>query len=359
MRFPGKKLDLATPYEIAAEWLLREEAGRMSSAERSRLDGWLQSSPLHRQAWEAVRQAANTAAHSAADPRIMAMRTAALSMRAERRTIPTWGMVATAALLMLAGGAYLALTPSHVADPPTTASRDVDSAGLAAPGLWGPAVYQTKVGERAAVTLADGSVVTLDTDSAIRVNYTNSERGVRLLRGQAFFQVAKHKSAPFEVYAAGQRITAVGTRFNVRIGNDSYHAALRVALLEGVVTVTRLPSGGKGSWGGRVITLAPGEALEAGGAGATERVVAADPNLSTSWRGGLLDFNDVRLDGAVSEMNRYSNKHIKIADPSLAKLKVSGVFNTDDPEHFAQMLADAFPIKVTHDSDGALVLGGQ
>jgi transmembrane sensor len=359
MIFLRKKADPATPYEIAAEWLLREEASRISSAERLRLETWLQSSPLHRQAWDNVHHAANIAARNAADPRIMAMRTAALSARAERRTAPVWRMVAAASILMLAGGAYFVGKSPRAPGAASTVLRDVASAGGAAPGLWGPAIYSTKVGERAAVTLADGSVVTLDTDSVIKVQYTNRERGVRLVRGQAFFQVAKHKSAPFQVYAAGQRITAVGTRFDVRIGNGSDHAALHVALLEGVVKIARLSAGDKTSAGRPAITLAPGEVLEDAGSGALQRVINTNPDRWTSWRGGVLDFNDVRLDSAVSELNRYTTKHIKIADPRLAGLKVSGVFNTDDPEHFAQMLAEAFPIKVTRDSEGAPVLDGR
>ncbi|MDB5459174.1 MAG: hypothetical protein JWO72_915 [Caulobacteraceae bacterium] len=327
----------------------------MSPADQLRLEGWLQSSPVHREAWRNVREAAAIAAQSAADPRIMAIRTAALSVRAERSKAPMWAMAAAASFLMLAGAAYFALKPPGVPDAGSMVARDVASAGVAGPGLQHLVNYRTKVGERAAITLADGSVVTLDTDSAIKVNYTTSERGVQLLRGQAFFQVAKHKSAPFQVYAAGQRITAVGTRFDVRIGNDPDHAVLHVALLEGVVKVARLSSSGKTTVSDP-ITLAPGEVLAAAGTGALERLAAPDLNQWTSWRGGVLDFNDIRLDSAVAEMNRYTTKHIKIADPSLAKLKVSGIFNSDDPEHFAQMLAEAFPIKVTHDAEGAPIL---
>ena len=347
-----------TPYEVAAEWLLREEAGRLSPTERARLHDWLKSSPLHREAWDAVRQAATIAARSAADPRIMAMRTAALSARAEPRAAPAWAMMAAAVVVMLAAGGYLILKSPRAPGAASVVVSDVTPDVAAAPGLWGPAVYRTKVGERAAVTLADGSVVTLDTDSAIKVNYTDRERGVRLLRGQAFFQVAKHKPAPFQVYAAGQRITAVGTRFDVRVGADADHAALHVALIEGVVKVARLTSAETNGQGPSV-TLAPGQVLEDAGAGAPERVINVDPDPWTSWRRGVLEFNDVRLDSAVSEMNRYTDRPIKIADPSLAKLKVSGVFKTDDPEHFAQVLAEAFPIKVTHDPAGAAVLDEQ
>jgi transmembrane sensor len=262
-------------------------------------------------------------------------------------------MAAAASILISAGIAYLAARPAPLQTAPAV-MRDVAAAGTAARNLWGSAVYRTKVGERAAVTLADGSVVTLDTDSVIKVRYTSTERGVRLLRGQAIFQVAKHKPIPFQVYAGGRRITAVGTRFDVRL-SDADHGELHVALLEGVVKIAPASPTGVDQ---ATVTLAPGQVLEAA-AGAPQRVVEADLDQWTSWRGGVLDFNDVSLENAVSEINRYTIKRIRIADPALARLRVSGVFNTDDPEHFAQTLAEAFPIKVAHDAEGAPVLEAQ
>lgn len=335
-------------HDVAAGWLLREEGGRLSPAERVRLERWLEAEPANRRAWDDVRFAMATVADNAGHDDLAAMRTAALAARGERHWRP--GLIAATGLVAVALVGLALWTPPRQQEPGAThlavadASLDLNNA-----------VYRTVVGERAAMTLPDGSIVTLDTDSAVKVAYTGSERGVRLLRGQALFEVAKHKAIPFQVYVGGQRVTAVGTRFDVRLDGDSSDTTVRVALLEGVVRVTNVAR--KSSRGGpaETVTMAAGELLHASRDGPM-RVVVADTTRLASWRSGVLTFDDTPLGEAVTEMNRYASRPIVLADPKLADLRVSGVFKTGDPDHFADTVAEAFPVRVDHGGDGGPIL---
>jgi len=337
-----------TVHEIAADWLLREEEGRLASVDISHREAWLAADPSHRQALADVRLALVTASEGAADPELMAMRTHALATRPERAWPLSRSAAAVAAAILVSAGAWwtLSAVAPSLQGPPAGAQMQ--------PGDPNAALYRTAVGERALITFPDGSVATLDTDSEIKVAYTGNERGVHLLRGQALFEVAKHKPTPFQVYAGRERVTAVGTTFNVRLDGGGENSKVSVALLEGVVTVS--PAAAVDRTAPRQsVTMAPGELLEAKAA-APLVVVAADTERVTSWRSGVLIFNDTPLAEAVAEMNRYTTRPIVLADPKLASLRISGVFKTGDPEHFAETVSEAFPVTVSLEADGSLEL---
>lgn len=334
-----------TLHETAAGWLLREEEGRLSPADRARLDAWLDIDPAHRQALDDVRVALVVTKDGAADPQLMAMRTHALAVRPE----PVWTLpraaAATVAAIAVAGAGWMLSS----ADPGLS---NLSPGMQMQPGDPNTAVYRTAVGERAVVSLPDGSVATLDTNSELKVAYTGAERGVRLLRGQALFEVAKHKSAPFQVYAGSERVTAVGTKFNVRLDGPAGRGKVSVALLEGVVKVSPASPSADRASPRQTVTMAAGEVLEAKAA-APIVVAAADTDRLASWRSGELVFNDAPLGEAIAEMNRYTTRPITLSDPKLGDLRISGVFKTGDPEHFAETVSEAFPVNVVQKADGS------
>ena len=213
-------------------------------------------------------------------------------------------------------------------------------------------VIRTGIGERSAVRLPDGSVATLDTDSQIRVAYSSRERAVYLLKGQALFDVAHDREMPFQVYAKGQRITAIGTIFNVRIEGER----VKVSMVEGSVRVRAHTLPGKNpSAPVQELTLSAGELAVV----APEMplvVKAVDSRQIASWRDGLLVFNDTPLSDAVAEINRYNTRTIAIADTAVGAYRVSGVFKSNDVEHFARAMAEVFPIEVMIAPDGAVTL---
>jgi transmembrane sensor len=337
-------------HEIAASYVLREQSGQSGVEDQRRLADWLQASPERLKAYEAAKQVCVAISQNTAHPEIMAMRCAALSarprQRAPRYLLIAAGLAATAiglGFLMLAQSGNLARGPAHVVLARTAASNETDFSPNSA-------VYRTQKGERSSVALPDGSAVVLDTDSAVEVAYTNIERGVRLLHGQAIFEVAKHKPLPFRVHAGSRIITAVGTRFDVRLFGLPDTPTVRVALLEGTVNVTNANRASL-----ETVSMVAGEVLQAPPS-APMRVQPENTETLTSWESGVLVFNDRPLSEAIEEMNRYTMNPIVLADESSRNLRVSGVFNTRDPELFAKTIAETFALTLHPDQNGAVRL---
>jgi transmembrane sensor len=204
----------------------------------------------------------------------------------------------------------------------------------------------TRVGEIRTVKLADGTTVTLDTDSAIEVSLSKDMRQVRLVRGRARFDVAHDASRPFRVEAGGRTVTALGTLFDVGFEPGG----VRVSLFRGSVDVRGLaPAGGVAA----VTRLAPGECF-------TDRshsplVVKASPGLQ-QWVSGMLDFDGVALGEVLEQTNRYSERKIRLADPSLAAQRVTGGFRPLPVDELAAALAAAFSLRVERSPQGDLIL---
>lgn len=344
MRHPW---DPAPVSEAAAAWVLLQEEGELSEASQRRFADWLAEDEAHVAAYEDALWALDAAARHAGAPEILAFRHAALSARGDRKRFWGWmGGVSVAAAAVVAAIA-LWTAPHEETSPIGVPVRVAEKA--ADPKASN---YQTGIGQRSAISLPDGSVATLDTDSQIRVAYSDKERAVYLLKGQALFEVAHDKPMPFQVYAKGQRITAVGTVFNVRIEGDE----VRVSMVEGTVKVRPIPPpGGDAGEPVKEITLTAGETIVA----APAKPLVAKPvevrDVAT-WKGGMLVFNDTPLSEAVAEINRYNTRPIAIADTAVGNYRVSGVFKSNDPEHFSQAMAEIFPIEVTHAPDGAPTL---
>jgi transmembrane sensor len=215
--------------------------------------------------------------------------------------------------------------------------------------------YHTAVGGLASVPMTDGSRVTLNTDSAIRLAVTERERRVQLERGEAFFEVAKDPTRPFVVVAGNKRVIAVGTKFSVRrSGND-----LGVFVTEGKVRLeddSFLASSPTPSPRQADSLLAAGTIARAGDSG----VVVQEKPLPEvqdflSWRSGYLTFRDIPLADAIAEFNRYNEQKIFIEDATVAALRFSGKIRPTNFEAFVRLLEDAFPIRARH-TDGRIVL---
>lgn len=209
-----------------------------------------------------------------------------------------------------------------------------------------PQTYSTVVGERTSIALEDGSQILLDTNSRVTVRYSASSRLVTLASGQAMFDVNGDKTRPFLVKAGDTEVTALGTRFDVRLAGSG----ARVILVEGRVAV-RQPSERGAGWsltpGQQVVTSNPNPA-----------VIEADVPASTSWTTGRLTFENTPIAVAVAEVNRYSHSQIQVEDDRLSSVRVSGVFNAGDVDGFVAALSDLYALEATRSSDGRLVLTG-
>lgn len=217
-------------------------------------------------------------------------------------------------------------------------------AAIAAPvgGLWWMryraqqgALFQTALGEQRTLTLSDGSRVTMDALTVMRVRYTASVRSIDLVAGRAFFEVAHDTNRPLRVHAGPRTVTAVGTAFSVR----REPRETTVVLAEGKVAVSDHES---------PVTLAvmsPGQTmLMVDGMGAG-RPLRADVGRAMAWRDGQMIFDNVALADAAAEMNRYSTLQVVVADPSLRKLRISGTFNAGQSRAFVEAILSYFPVR--------------
>lgn len=331
--------------EEAALWFARRRH-RSRPGEERRFLSWLEADPAHRVAYERVTLAWEIAGAGASDPEIAAMRADALMVRPKSRlTSGPWMQVAAIMLLLLCASTYVAL--SWTGDAPERLTRN-------APREF----YQTGVGQRTTLTLEDGSVVTLNTNSRLAVSYSATRRDLTLLAGQALFQVTKNPARPFIVTAGTRQVIAVGTEFEVRLDKSN----VRVALIEGKVKVQPVntrPAAGQADAQAlqAVAILEPGEQLIASSAGMST-VSAVDVAGLTSWREGRVRFDDTPLRDAVAEMNRYTRTPIVIADPAISDLRVSGAFRTGQIRSFVSSIAEILPVSA-QDEGGTVHLYGK
>lgn len=199
---------------------------------------------------------------------------------------------------------------------------------------------RTAPGERREVTLADGSIVNLAPDSEIRVQFIESERDLRLLRGEAFFRVHKNAQRPFVVEVAGNRVRAVGTTFGVR--RDQAGAV--VTVLEGVVSVSArpmLPLFTASAPVAAPLLLGANQQVTIPDDGVPSRVKVVNSPVEVAWAAGELIFDDEPLAEVARRFNAHNRLQIVITDPALAARRVSGVFRTSDPESFVAFIQAA------------------
>jgi transmembrane sensor len=323
--------------EAAARWALRSAAPGFGGSAALELERWLEADERHRLSFaEALATLSALDAHAAA-PALLELRAVALSAAPPPRRVGArfafGGLAAALALLVLTPLA-MSLSPSLLAVIPGVLSDETIKS------------YQTAVGERATIALPDGSVMTLDTASKAEVRFSTRTRKVVLLRGQALFEVAKHQNRPFQVFASNRRITAVGTKFNVRVETGR----LQVALLEGVVRVEK-PSRPEISGDGSAVQMVSGEVLETR-PDDTITIRADDVARSAGWRDGVLILDDETLEDAVREMNRYTTAPIRLAPRLGARFRLSGVYKTGDPERFSRAMTEIFPLTLSRGPDG-------
>jgi transmembrane sensor len=247
-------------------------------------------------------------------------------------------------------------------------------------------LYATAIGEQRSIALADGSTIELGARSRVRVHFTDKERDVEFLAGEALFGVAKDPTRPFVVATSNTRVRAVGTQFDVHRRTSG----TTVTVLEGRVVVysphpTAAPTSlagnanpptpkqtreGRGEGraappqtpktsdtgqaeGTAAVFLAAGEQVtvpEAAGA-ATAEPRAVDAAASTTWTERTLTFDNAPLSDVVEEFNRYNAKQIVLTDATLESLRISGVFAATKPISLLRFLSEQMQLNVIATTD--------
>jgi transmembrane sensor len=340
----------------AADWFTANRAG-LTTAQRETFITWLKASPLHVEEYLALsviagdlRKASETA-HSSLEELLARARleeasavepfwsrfSAAVGKVGARQWQPA--AVGFATLALVGVGAFLfwsMRSPLRVAPRPQVSALH----------------FETRHGEQQTHRLADGSVLHLNTDSAVTVRVSGQQRLVELTSGEVAFEITHDLERPFRVLAGSAEVVDLGTRFDVRLRHDSTGRdgstpeldSTIVTVIEGRVQVGLSPMqanrGAAGGRGGRFpavqleanqqITVADGEWP------ATPRAV--DAQRSTAWLHRQISFDHEPLESVAREFNRYSSKPIEITSPTLRSLEISGVFSTDDIDAFIAFL---------------------
>jgi len=224
------------------------------------------------------------------------------------------------------------------------------------------AEFMTDLGQQLSFTLADGSAVHLNTQSALDTRFTEKQREITLLYGEAMFDVAKDPSRPFRVHSGSVIIEAIGTRFNVYQRED----AVRVTVEEGTVSVgvrdagTTLDSQTAGldavdEIQVATLVLKAGEEAQAGNDGVLVRIAEPDFEKSTAWRERRLVFRSDSLETVAAEFNRYNRQKIDIQVPPQLSREITATFDADDPEAFVAFLKKDASLDVIRQKDRFVV----
>ena len=312
--------------EQAATWLVRREEPTWSSSDEAALENWLGESDYHKVAFWRLehgwRQADRVACIGASSP------------SPSRLNAPgNWRLWGGIAALAASIALLFNFVPMPQLELPFSPSQEITTAQFA-----------TDIGRRKTVNFADGSQIELNTATAIRASLREGERVVWLDRGEAFFNVASRPGSEFLVHAGRDTITVVGTEFSVRRNG----AALAVAVLEGRVRIDVPGSDGRA----RSALVSEGDLARTDG----DTIVLESAAMSAvetrlAWRTGMLVFEDVPLEEAAKEFNRYNRQQLVIVDPASARLRIGGSFRATNVEAFAQLLEDAYGLDVTVSAD--------
>lgn len=217
------------------------------------------------------------------------------------------------------------------------------------PSVSGPQRYLTQKGHQTEALLADKTRIMMNTDSDLVVEYKEQVRHVALQHGEVFFDVAADPDRPFIVETEWGDVRVLGTQFNVLATENG----LRVDVLEGLVEIVPNSEVTQAETdvflkANESLTVARNEDPQK----ALERETVRDV---APWRDGVLTFYDQPLKDVVEEINRYSNRELRIVSPDLESIAVSGSFNIGDVSAFLEGLEAITPVSIQR-RDGAILL---
>lgn len=331
--------------EEAGEWCLRVAEGRLGPADQQLFDKWLDADPLNLRAFENSVRVWRQYGEAAAAPEFIDVRKRALAIY-RRHNRARWSTRDRSPLLAAIAASLLIF--------------------LAVGAIWLhslPTKYVTGVGERRIVRLEDGSRISLDAQTEVRVWLRKDRRELSLVAGRAKFDVAKDPLRPFSVALGNKVVVATGTSFSVELVRHQ----MRVVLYEGQVAVLQraddLPKAAPVQLSARRgpadVQLRPGKELIASLDADVAAVVATDVRRSLSWEAGQLSFVDEPLVEAVERVNRNSDRKIVIGDPEVSRMPVNGVFNSGDVDAFMVGIRETLPVAVHPEGERFVVTKAQ
>lgn len=329
---PGTELN---PIDLEAiRWVQLMDSGALAPEDQRQLDAWLTESSRHQGALIRARAASLHLDRLAA----LARGGSAVESPPPRRGVNThrtprrWRVLAAAASVVGVVGLGASLYREQIQD------------------RWGGIDYVSNRGELKEVTLADGSVLTLNTQTEVRVHYSHERRDIHLIRGEALFNVAHEPARPFDVRVGEWTVTALGTAFTI---HQAAAAATNITVTEGVVELRHSDA----SYVGPPPQLTHNQEALLHGDGSMELLPASDSDIAKqlAWRRHLVVFTGEPLRQALMEMNRYSPRPIVAEDPELAARQIVGVFSTLDTQTFVSGMEATLGVKAV-ESNQSIVL---
>jgi transmembrane sensor len=326
--------------EEAAAWIWRMDSAAVAAADRQAFEAWLRQDPRHRRAaaeLSTVWGALDGLSEAKRDEKIATFSNAAkpqVSHHSHR-----WWFAAAAMIVGAVGGAIWLQQGSE------------------------RQTLATAVGQQRNVTLTDGSIVNLNTNTIVETDLRRRTREIYLRKGEAHFQVAHDRSRPFLVHAGDAVVRAVGTAFEVRVLADQH---VDVVVNEGRVEVqAALPAPVPENPSARVRPAAAAtvRALNAGERLSTAShdyvvtpITAQQLSSELAWREGAIIFDGEPLSEAIAEIERYTDARIIVSDPQIAALRVGGRFRTGDVQEFFDALQTALPVSIRHAAGGVVFI---
>lgn len=310
--------------DAALEWFLRLQGCKADADLYARFAEWLQQDPRHEREFRALDEmwASKAFERAVASLRPSDVLAEAAATAMHRRKWPAKSIAAAACVLI-------------------------------ATSIWqGPGVvlawqadYVTATGDQSVVALPDGSRMILNTDTAVAVDFDDGRRNVRLLKGEAFFDVVHDADHPFRVAGGYGEVEVKGTAFSVRTDN----VETAVVLERGLVDVTCLCAAGVEA------ELHPGQTVTAS-ADALSDVAGVDTERALAWRDGRISFDGVPLGRVVAELSRYYRGRVFLTNSRIEQLVVSGSYRLDNIEGAIRTLADAAGVRMTRIPGGMIIL---
>jgi transmembrane sensor len=325
----------------ASEWLVLLNSGDATAEDRNRFEEWLRENPGHRTAFAGLSETwgrltamggrVRASGSVEADPDAVLRHLDRIG-RERRRPRVAWAVAATVVAAAVLG------------------------ALLFLPGE-SPTPHRTDVGEHRTVSLPDGSTVDLNTSTELLVEYTDQQRQIAMLRGEAFFDVARDASRPFIVVAGHGAIRAVGTGFAVRLKSPD---VVSVTVTEGIVEVAHSsfrPDVSRAAEEQPAPTLRPGQRAEYDRQDTRIEAVAQDEvERAQAWRRGLLIFEDSSLSEVLEEVHRYTETRLVLVDAELGEMRLGGTFRAGRVEALLEVLEKGFGIQVNREQPNVVML---
>ena len=322
----------------AAEWAAELADGELTDAQRAALTDWLRESPVHVRELLQLTLIHRDFAALAIGPeqrevwvqevRASAQAPTPLLVRAKKRAASWWPRRSqTAREDGHRQGLWLPVASGLLA-----------VAGLSAYIYWQDGRYTTQIGEQRVVTLADGSIFSLNTDSELKVRYSAEQRTIELIKGEAYFRVAHDATRPFVVTAQNTTVKAVGTQFDVRIASQD----TIVGVVDGVVEVRGDSSPNRevdSTRADSAIKLIQGQEIHISRLSMANRNASAPMAISerttmlgnAAWIQGRVEFDATPLVDVLREFQRYGELHVQV-DGDLGQLRLTGSFDAHDPQ---------------------------